>query len=279
MLSFGILYSLSLILFGLSDDPRVRYGGAVAVLLAAAAIGYSSATFVLAALGYVVLTAWMAARAVATWLARLRRVVWFVASLGLVTHTWPGHEALMVAEQAVLKPGSVPMSLLFHHDKVLVAWSLLCWLPLFGASLKPGGDGPAWRLPLLVGGSVAAIMGLAMGLGLLAWQPGLPALFWVFAIANLLNTCLAEELLFRGLLQRWLMHKVRPMAAVAIAGGLFGIAHLAGGVAFVLVASAAGLLYGLVYWWTGRLVWSVLVHWGLNLTHLLLFSYPLLADA
>ncbi|APE31348.1 hypothetical protein BOX17_10550 [Halomonas aestuarii] len=279
MLSFGILYSLSLILFGLSDDPRVRFGGAVATLLAAGAIGYSSGTFVLAALCYVALTAWMAVPAVSPWLAWGRRAMWGVASLGLVIHAWPGQEALVVAEQAVLKPGSVPMSLLFHHDKVLVAWSLLGWVPLFGVSLGAGGGGPVWRLPLLVGGGLAAIMGLAMGLGLLAWQPGLPALFWVFAIANLLNTCVAEELVFRGLLQRWLMGKVGPVAAVTATGALFGIAHLAGGVAFVLVATAAGLLYGLVYWWTGRLVWSVLVHWGLNLTHLLLFSYPLLADA
>lgn len=45
----------------------------------------------------------------------------------------------------------------------------------------------------------------------------------------------------------------------------------------MLVAFGAGLLYGLVYLWTGRLVWAVLVHWGLNLTHLLLFTYPMSA--
>ncbi|MGM0785563.1 MAG: CPBP family glutamic-type intramembrane protease, partial [Pseudomonadota bacterium] len=55
------------------------------------------------------------------------------------------------------------------------------------------------------------------------------------------------------------------------------IAHFPGGVAFVLVATGAGLLYGLVYLWAGRLIGAVLVHWGLNLTHLLLFTYPMSA--
>lgn len=279
MLAFAMLYSLSLIGFGLCADARRRLGGAVAVLLVAGLVGLATWLFVALALGYVALSAWMQARRVPPWLAGARIAVWVAASAGLVIHAWPGYEGLVVVEQQSLKAESLPMSLYVNHDKVLVAWSLLGWLPLFGRSVSPVAGVPSLAVPWLAAAGIVALMGLAVALGLVAWQPGLPEVAWVFALANLLNTCIAEELLFRGMLQRWLMGRAGALAGVAVSSALFGVAHLAGGGAFVLVATAAGLLYGLVYLWTGRLVWAVLVHWGLNLSHLLLFSYPMLAGA
>lgn len=279
MLAFSLLYSLALIVLGLCADTRWRIGGAVAMLLLAGLVGLATWLFVAMALGYVALSAWMQARPGPPWLAWARLAVWVVASAGLVLHAWPGHEGLVVVEQQVLKADSLPVSLYLNHDKVLVAWSLLGWLPLFGRSVSPVGRVSSLAVPWLAAAGIVALMGLAVALGLVAWQPGLPEVAWVFAVANLLNTCIAEELLFRGMLQRWLMGWAGALAAVALSSVLFGVAHLAGGGAFVLVATAAGLLYGLVYLWTGRLVWAVLVHWGLNLSHLLLFSYPMLAGA
>ncbi|TDR54335.1 hypothetical protein DFP85_107108 [Halomonas ventosae] len=279
MLALSMLYSLSLIVLGLCADARWRIGGAVAVLMVAGLIGLATWLFVAMALGYVALSAWMQARPGPPLLAWARLAVWVVASAGLVLHAWPGHEGLVVVEQQVLKADSLPVSLYLNHDKVLVAWSLLGWLPLFGRSVSTVGGMSSLAVPWLAVAGIVALMGLAVALGLVAWQPGLPEVVWVFAVANLLNTCIAEELLFRGMLQRWLMGRAGALAAVALTSALFGVAHLTGGGAFVLVATAAGLLYGLVYLWTGRLVWAVLVHWGLNLSHLLLFSYPMLAGA
>ncbi|MBS9403229.1 CPBP family intramembrane metalloprotease [Halomonas sp. TRM85114] len=276
MLTFGIGYSFFLILFGLCAEPRWRYGGAVAVLLLAGLVGYATWLFVGLALGHVSLTAWMLAQRLPPW-AQAARIAWLVASAGLVLHAWPGYAGLALAEELVWKEGSLPTGLYFNHDKVLVAWSLLGWLPLFGRSLAPRGAVPPWAMPPLVAGGLGLLMGLAVALGLIDWRPGVPAWFWAFAVANLLNTCLAEELLFRGVLQRDLMARRGTVVVLLVTSVLFGIAHLAGGVAFVVVATGAGLLYGLIYLWTGRLVWSVLVHWGLSLTHLLLFTYPMSA--
>lgn len=99
----------------------------------------------------------------------------------------------------------------------------------------------------------------------------------MFAAANLLNTCITEELLFRGLLQRQLQRHITPLLALVATALLFGLVHLAGGWAYVGVATLAGGLYGLVYYWTGRIVWAVLVHWLLNFSHFMLFTYPLSA--
>ncbi len=123
---------------------------------------------------------------------------------------------------------------------------------------------------------VAAALGY-VALGLLAWRPGLTPWFAAFAVANLLNTCVAEELLFRGMLQRRLVARLGGALGLAAAAALFGLAHFPAGAGFMAVAAVAGLLYGLVYRWTGRLAWAVLAHWGLNLAHVALCTSPLAA--
>lgn len=277
MLAIGISYSLLLVLSGLSLDRRLRYGGALIALLMAVISGYSSWRFGLYALGYLVLSAWMLERPARNWLRYLHFGLWGAASVPLLTHLAPGYSGLLLAEQLVMKPSSVPVNLYFNYDKVWVAWSLLGWLPVFRQSLTPRRFFLPWLTPFLLVSGLVLVMGLALMLELVAWQPGLPDWFWVFAIGNLLNTCIAEELLFRGLLQRQLLIRFGWIVALAGAALLFGLAHFSGGSGYMLVAGAAGLIYGLAYLWTGRLVWATLVHWSLNLLHLLLFTYPMKA--
>jgi membrane protease YdiL (CAAX protease family) len=61
-----------------------------------------------------------------------------------------------------------------------------------------------------------------------------------------------------------------------IAALLFGLAHFAGGPLLIFFAALAGLIYGLAWQWSGRLWIATLVHFAFNLTHLLLFTYPVL---
>jgi uncharacterized protein len=56
----------------------------------------------------------------------------------------------------------------------------------------------------------------------------------------------------------------------------FGSVHFASGPPMILLASLAGIAYGLAYRYGGLLA-SVLAHFGLNLFHILFFTYPLLA--
>ncbi|MFY0664988.1 MAG: CPBP family intramembrane metalloprotease [Natronospirillum sp.] len=277
MLYFGLFYSVALILAGLNSRAQLRYGGAVFILLAAAAVGYITWLFCAVAIAYIGLTVWMVEQSVSTALRWIRYALWFLASAALVVHVMPGYEGLLVAEQVVFKPGSTATNLYFNHDKVLVAWSLLNFIPLFGRSTTPQPLKPFWLTPLAVTLGIALALALAVTLDLIDWQPAWTPWFWLFAAGNLLNTCIAEELLFRGVLQRQLQQRIKPLLAVAIAALLFGLAHLAGGWDYVVVAVIAGGVYGLAYYWTGRIVWAVLVHWLLNLGHFVLFTYPLTA--
>ena len=88
---------------------------------------------------------------------------------------------------------------------------------------------------------------------------------------NLVVTCFAEELFFRGALQRELMLYLAPLPAIAITALLFGLVHLGRGWEFSLLATLAGALYGTVYFRTGALSLAVLTHFAVNAGWILLF--------
>ena len=83
---------------------------------------------------------------------------------------------------------------------------------------------------------------------------GHTAVFVVAAMAGL-----AEELLFRGVLQAWLVGLTGPWAGVLFASLLFGLLHAVTGAWFVL-ATIMGLYLGTLYQLTGDLLLVSLVH-------------------
>ena len=119
----------------------------------------------------------------------------------------------------------------------------------------------------------------ALALGYLNWQPKWTPLFWIWAPVNLFFTCLSEEAFFRGFIQRELtsaLHGVRfgSWLAIVVSALLFGLAHFAGGVSYMVLAGAAGLGYAIVYHRSQSIEMSMLAHFGLNAAHFLLFTYP-----
>ncbi len=105
------------------------------------------------------------------------------------------------------------------------------------------------------------------------------SVFWIWAASNLFLTCLSEEALFRGFIQRELTLALRDKrfgswVAIGVSGALFGIAHFAGGWSYVALATASGIGYGLIYHRTKSIEMAMLTHFALNATHFLLFTYP-----
>jgi membrane protease YdiL (CAAX protease family) len=127
-----------------------------------------------------------------------------------------------------------------------------------------------------------AVMLLTLALGYVRFDPRWTPLFCVWAPINLLFTCLSEEAFFRGFVQRELAqlgaNRARAaVTALVVSALLFGLAHIAGGWKYALAAMFAGLGYGWAFYRTGRVEGSMAVHFALNATHFLLFTYPALA--
>ena len=128
--------------------------------------------------------------------------------------------------------------------------------------------------------TVAVVMAASLALRFVAFEPRWTPLFWTWAALNLLTTCVSEEAFFRGLVQTELRRALHGPTAATVAIGisalLFGLAHVAGGWRYAMLAALAGTGYGLVYERTSRLEMSILTHVTVNTVHFLLFTYPAL---
>lgn len=195
-------------------------------------------------------------------------LLWAIA---LMLHLIPGFHNLKVLDQVLAGPDSVPFNMYLNLDKPLVFFGLLlAWPGLLG----PGGA-IRWRALALLVLPLAALLICAWQLGALRPEVGLPHWWWLFAFNNLLFTCVAEEALFRGVIQQEIARCGRLWLGILVASLLFGAAHLAGGPLLVLFAALAGACYGLAFHFCGRLSAAIVVHFLLNFAHLALFTYPL----
>ena len=285
MAEYYLVVSTLLIASAFSASQWVKFGLPFLLLSALCFVTLSPVFLIFVAL-YIYVTWCLSAhqsKPVNPWITRLFQLMWFVLSAGLIIHKLPGYQGLLIAENVALKAGSLPASFYLNVDKALFSWSALCFVPLIKRSF-PSNTRVRWWMPvLLVPCGIGAVVLIAVSTGIVTRQVAVPAWFPLLALSNLINTCVAEELLFRGLLFKFVTNKLpatlsstaRTLLILTITSAGFGLAHFAGGTSYMIVATVAGLLYGAVYMLTGRIVFAVLTHWLLNITHMLVLTYPM----
>lgn len=216
------------------------------------------------------------------WNYRIKTVIFalvFMACIALAAHLLPGFNNLQVLDNAVKSINSMPFSLYLNFDKPMILFVLLILYPTVLMNNKKiilFKVDNTLRLTAVIATTFLVIFSLAALLSLITIEPKLPSWWWLFALNNLLLTCVIEEVFFRGVIQSKLIKIFNPVVGLFIASVLFGLAHFAGGVTYMLVAALAGFLYGFVYLSTGKIWHAILIHFCLNMVHLYLFTYPLL---
>ncbi|MFD2644923.1 CPBP family intramembrane glutamic endopeptidase [Pseudomonas japonica] len=198
-----------------------------------------------------------------------------LTAVALALHGLPGFDNARVIDQVRFSADAVPFSMHLNLDKPLIGlWLLLAcpWI-VMARRPRPGLAALAVVLTSLV------CLGVAWLLGVVAWSVKWPAQAWLWLANNLLLVSLVEEALFRGYLQGSLQRWLTPLRqgdnlALGLSALLFGLAHVGGGWPWVALATLAGAGYGLA-WRHGGLPAALLAHFGLNLVHFALFTYPL----
>lgn len=121
----------------------------------------------------------------------------------------------------------------------------------------------------------------ALYLNFVQWPPrGLPIDHFIPLVAKVYLFALAEEVLFRGLIQHAIEARFgKNHLSLGLASVIFGAAHLNNGVdalhwstlnwKYAALATLAGVVYGLVWRWSGRVTVSALTHTGVNLVRAL----------
>jgi membrane protease YdiL (CAAX protease family) len=202
-------------------------------------------------------------------------------SAALALHLVPGFRNPVVMAMR-FSPDAIPFIQYLNFDKGSVGLVLVA---LLAPVSRRDGHPTDWmrETGVAFAGTTGVVLGVAAIIGLVRLDPKLPAVTPSFLVVNLFLTCVAEQALFRLLVQDPLQgahpDRRRQALAVGATGLLFGIAHAAGGPSMIVVATLAGIGYAAVYAKTGSIESAILVHFGLNATHFLLFSYPALRVA
>lgn len=206
-----------------------------------------------------------------------------ILGIGLASHQLPGFNNLNVLDHIYYTRDALPFSLYLNFDKTIVGIFILA----FGGQLIS--QKSEWLLllrqlkikaPIVILG----VLTLAFIFKYVRFEFKLPSSFIIWTVTNLLLVCTAEEAFFRGFIQKKLsalMKKTKygDYFAIGLTSVLFGFAHYAGGIKYVILAAAAGVGYGWVYFTTKRIEGSILTHFSLNCVHFLFFTYPALASA
>ncbi len=185
-------------------------------------------------------------------------------------------ETVQMVEHLYRFPPEKAVLMLLVPVMVLIPWSV------YGQGKYSDRPWPV-SLAILVG-VLFVVTPIALATGFI--EPGItdrstPYLVYWLAY-NLIYTCVLEESFFRGIVQtgfiRACSRTLSPIVAQAVGIGgaaiLFGIAHFGGGLIYVILATIAGVGYGLAYHLTGRLHCAVLVHFAVNAIQQLAFSGP-----
>lgn len=199
-------------------------------------------------------------------------ILLLLVSIGLMLHVMPGFHNPRVLDNVRAGRESAPFSMYYNFDKAIIPFVLLiCMKSLF--TTPPRLNARLWYWLVLVV-TVPALLTTAVTLGGLKIEFHHPEWLLQFVLANVFFVSLAEEALFRGYLQQRLSSVIPPVLALIIASLLFGVLHYGGGGLLIIFATLAGLIYGFAWMLSGRLWVAVLFHVGLNLCHLLFFTYP-----
>ena len=200
-------------------------------------------------------------------------------SAGLLAHALPGFANPRLLDSVLLSADSQPYTKYLNFDKGVMGLFLLGLVSPERTARRSRMPFTAllWRFALVA----AVVMAATVAAGFVRWDPKLPAWWALWAWSMVFLTALPEEAVFRHLVQGGLQDRLGGSSrarwtAMVAAGVIFGLAHVAGGWTYVALATLAGIGYGWIYAASGSIAASILAHTGLNLIHLLFFSYPAL---
>ena len=194
-------------------------------------------------------------------------------------HAVPGFNNPPIVHNVILSTGAEPFSLYLNFDKtaaglILLAFSYKGYLTnrqqLHRALLASA--------PVILA-SVLFLIGISFAVDYLRFAPKLPDIAFIWVINNLFFVTLSEEAFFRGFLMAKLDAALSPIpharsVALLLSAAAFGLAHFAGGFAYVCIATVAGIGYGIAFQRSGRIEMAILTHFAVNVTHFFFFTYP-----
>ena len=202
----------------------------------------------------------------------------YLISVLLALHLFPGFHNYNIIKNIQLTDNSMNYSLYLNFDKAMAGFIILTFqkdlINSFSQLIKVFKKTAVYGLI-----TITTVLALSYITGYIEFAPKLPWFIGYFILANLFFTCITEELFFRKLIQDnikkvFFTNRYSASIAIFISGLIFGSFHIAGGMNYFFLAAVSGSFYSLIYESSSKIESSIMIHFILNLTHILLFSYP-----
>ncbi|GHB28753.1 CAAX amino protease [Pseudovibrio japonicus] len=258
--------------------PLILFGVALVLAMLSGVLDW---TGLLLVLSWTVVSAFLFTQKHPVWLFCLMAGLLLLAGHLVMIHMVPGFYNLQVLSDVKTNADAVPYSLYLNFDKAALGFLLF----LFAAPRV--NSAKEWlrclRLTLLFFIPTAAVLiGITYVAGLVVFDPKLVSFLPIWIFANLLFVSVAEEAIFRQFIMGQLMEKLggslwAGATALLLSSLAFAYYHLDGGLPYAAFSFVAGLFYGAAFWKSGRIEVAIAVHFLVNLTHILFFTYPMLA--
>ena len=200
-----------------------------------------------------------------------------ILGTALISHWMPGFQNLKVIDAIKFSYDSRPYSMYLNFDKGAVGFLIAYFVGYKAQSMRDWKNTTKTAL-LCIAPCAALLMSVALLIRFVRFDPKLPSQTGIWMFSNILFTAVPEEMFFRYYIQKNIFKIVAPKRswiAIVIASIIFGIfpSHLKAGVAFVALATIAGIFYGYAYLKSNRIEAAIITHSAVNATHFLLFSY------
>ena len=205
--------------------------------------------------------------------------------IGFSIHFMPGFHNWKIFNEILLSPHAIPYTMYLNVEKPIYIFLFLYFSKRLSIIQYNWSKIFKWTSISLILNFI--LLSLAnYGIKLVEWAPKIPAslIISVWIPRMLLDTALGEEIFFRGYVQKNLTNlfkrfKLAPWIGCILAALIFGVRHLPAGIPISIMATLAGIGYGLAYLKTNTIESSTLTHFLVNLLHFFLFTYPMLASS
>lgn len=203
-------------------------------------------------------------------------------SLALAFHFLPGFNNWQIASQLCISPGAYPYNLWLNFDKPFIGLFVLAFaLPLIDSRARLF-QVLKVAIPFSIIGILLMIW-ISVHFNLVLWNPKIPMITLIWLIDNLIFVSIPEEAFFRGFIQRELYQwfgktQASALGSIFLTSIFFTLLHLiwVSNLGFLSLVFVASLIYGAIYQATESIEASILCHFGLNVAHFFLFTYPAL---
>ena len=196
----------------------------------------------------------------------------------IILHNVVGFHNRILLEDVFVSNKSHNYTMYYNIDKILIALILYVCSTLV-TDQKRLDEKSILQTLQVFGGATFILLVPAIISGFIKVEPKIPTIMPIWVINNLLFVCFSEEVVFRGFLQNSLQEmlpkkNIYTAVAIIITAIVFGLYHYRDGILLIAFSAIAGLFYGYIYFRTKRILCAMLVHFLLNLTHFVFFTYP-----